>query len=55
MYKCSTFYAPDDEVGILWSDPEIGIEWPIADPIISDKDRQFQPLATLPQDKLPQI
>ncbi len=49
MYKCSTFYAPEDEVGILWSDPAIGIDWPVTDPIISAKDRQFEPLAAIPQ------
>ena len=55
MYKCSTFYAPDDEVGILWSDPQIGIEWPVTDPIVSDKDLQFGPLAAVPKEKLPHI
>ncbi|MBW2634366.1 MAG: dTDP-4-dehydrorhamnose 3,5-epimerase, partial [Deltaproteobacteria bacterium] len=33
-YKCSDFYAPDCEKGIHWSDPDIGIAWPIADPIL---------------------
>ncbi len=55
MYKCSTFYAPEDEVGILWSDPEIGIDWPVTDPIISAKDRLFEPLAAISKEKLPQI
>ncbi len=39
-YKCSDFYAPDDEGGILWSDPDIGIEWLIKEPIISEKDKK---------------
>lgn len=44
-YKCTDFYHPNDEGGILWSDPRIGIEWPMPegfttdDLIISDKDR----------------
>jgi dTDP-4-dehydrorhamnose 3,5-epimerase len=38
LYKCSTFYAPDDEYGILWSDPDIGIQWPGADFQMSVKD-----------------
>ena len=38
LYKCSEFYAPHDEGGILWSDPDIGIHWPITDPIVSGKD-----------------
>ncbi len=39
-YKCSDFYAPDDQIGVLWDDPDLGIEWPIQSPIISEKDRQ---------------
>ena len=38
LYKCSDFFAPDDEGGILWSDPDIGIDWPVEHPIISEKD-----------------
>lgn len=37
-YKCTDFYAPDDELSLIWNDPEIGIEWPIGDPILSSKD-----------------
>jgi len=55
MYKCSTFYEPDDEVGVLWSDPEIGIDWPVTDPVISEKDRRFKPLAALSRENLPQV
>ena len=40
-YKCTDFYHPGDEGGIIWNDPEIGIEWPgmTAEPLLSDKDR----------------
>ena len=39
VYKCSDYYAPETEGAILWSDPYIGIDWPIgSDPILSDKD-----------------
>lgn len=44
-YKCSDFYAPGDESGILWSDPEIAIDWPVEKPIISDKDKIYQHLS----------
>jgi dTDP-4-dehydrorhamnose 3,5-epimerase len=40
-YKCSDYYDPEDEGGLLWSDPDIGIDWPVKDPILSAKDRQF--------------
>lgn len=43
-YKCTDFYHPGDEGGLLWSDPEIGIQWPIEDGmelIISDKDKKW--------------
>ncbi len=41
LYKCSAFYDPEDERGILWSDPAIGIDWPVKTPIISPKDQKF--------------
>lgn len=43
-YKCTDFYHPGDEGGILWNDPEIGIEWPlegIGEPFLSEKDRKL--------------
>jgi len=41
-YKCDEFYHPEDEGGLAWNDPTIGIAWPLAageEPILSDKDR----------------
>lgn len=39
MYKCSDFYSPKDERGVLWNDSEIGIEWPLdGEPILSKRD-----------------
>lgn len=46
-YKCSDFYDPENESGILWSDPEIGIRWPIPSPILSPKDQNHLPLKKL--------
>ena len=37
-YKCTDFYAPDDELGLAWDDPEIGIDWPVDQPLLSAKD-----------------
>lgn len=44
-YKCTDFYHPNDEGGLLWSDPNIGVEWPIEDGLeltISDKDQNWE-------------
>jgi dTDP-4-dehydrorhamnose 3,5-epimerase len=38
-YKCTDYYDPADEGAIRWDDPEIGVEWPIALPQLSDKDK----------------
>ncbi|HTQ78513.1 MAG TPA: dTDP-4-dehydrorhamnose 3,5-epimerase [Thermoanaerobaculia bacterium] len=37
-YKCTDYYAPHDEQSVRWNDPDIGIAWPITDPVISPKD-----------------
>ena len=37
-YKCSEIYHPEDELGLRWNDPDIAIEWPALNPILSDKD-----------------
>lgn len=37
-YKCTDYYSPQDEAAIRWNDPAIGIEWPIAEPLLSTKD-----------------
>jgi dTDP-4-dehydrorhamnose 3,5-epimerase len=41
LYKVTEEYAPDLDRGILWNDPDIGIRWPIAEPILSPKDTQL--------------
>lgn len=43
-YKCTDFYVPGDEITIAWNDPDIGIAWPVEDPILSSKDRDAPPL-----------
>ncbi len=48
LYKCSAFYDHEDEGGILWSDPAIGIDWPVKSPIISPKDKKFVHLEQIP-------
>ncbi len=53
MYKCSDFYAPESEKGILWSDPDLGIDWQLKDPLLSGKDSQFLCLKDVPTEDLP--
>lgn len=43
-YKCTELYHPEDELGVIWNDPDIGIAWPIDAPILSTKDRTLPPL-----------
>ena len=45
QYKCTGIYSNKAESGILWNDPQIGIEWPLTDVQLSDKDRKAQTLA----------
>ena len=51
-YKLSTYYDPAAEAGIAWDDPEVGVAWPIADPVVSERDRSAPRLAEL-ADELP--
>jgi dTDP-4-dehydrorhamnose 3,5-epimerase len=53
LYKCSDFYSPGDEQGIIWNDPALAIPWPISDPLISEKDAKYSSLAEMPQEFLP--
>ena len=39
LYKVSEYYAAEKEKGILWDDPDIGIEWPTSRPVLSEKDK----------------
>ena len=43
-YKCSEIYHPEDEQGIRWDDPIIGVQWPGLNPVLSDKDANLQNL-----------
>jgi dTDP-4-dehydrorhamnose 3,5-epimerase len=52
-YKCTDYYAPAHEGGILWSDPEIGIDWPVDNPLLSEKDRTYPRLQDLAPENLP--
>jgi dTDP-4-dehydrorhamnose 3,5-epimerase len=52
-YKVSRFYNERDEGGLIWNDRDIGINWPIKDPIISKRDRAYPCLHELRPEQLP--
>jgi len=53
LYKCSDYYDPGDDRGVLWNDPGIGIDWQTPSPILSNKDNGYLRLAQIPGDHLP--
>lgn len=54
LYKCTDVYRPDDEGGVRWDDPDLGVDWPLqANPLLSDKDRALPLLADLDAADLP--
>jgi len=53
QYKCTDFYDPTSELTIAWNDPEIGIRWPIEEPLLSAKDRDAPNLSDCAPELLP--
>jgi dTDP-4-dehydrorhamnose 3,5-epimerase len=51
-YKCTDLYEPASEIGVAWNDPTLAIPWPIAQPLLSDRDRRNPTLAEL-MERLP--
>ena len=45
QYKCDDFYAPECDGGIPWDEKEIGVEWGVENPVLSEKDKKHPPLA----------
>ena len=53
LYKCSDFYDPASEYGIIWNDPDLAISWGVANPLVSEKDAKYSTLAAMPREFLP--
>jgi dTDP-4-dehydrorhamnose 3,5-epimerase len=53
-YKLSSLYDPATEAGIAWDDPDVGVDWPLSDPRLSDRDRNAPRLAEV-ADELPWV
>lgn len=51
-YKCTDLYAPQCEGSVLWCDEDIGIDWPISDPLLSEKDERAPKLRDIPPERL---
>ena len=49
-YKCTEYYHPEDEGGVMWNDSLVGIEWPIAEPLLSQKDCGYAPVSDRRED-----
>lgn len=52
-YKCTDYYNASAEGGIIWNDPDLGIDWPIDSPVISTKDAAYHRLKDIPHKSLP--
>lgn len=55
LYKCSDFYDPQDEHGIVWNDPDLAIQWGIDSPLVSARDDANPTLALAPREFLPRF
>jgi dTDP-4-dehydrorhamnose 3,5-epimerase len=53
-YKCTDIYYPANEVGFRWDDPDVGIAWPVREPILSEKDGRLPLLRDIPAEQLPE-
>ena len=53
IYKCTEHYDPADELGIYWDDEELAIDWPVTNPLLSDRDRQLPKLKNVLAANLP--
>ena len=55
VYKCTDYYAPLDEFGIVYNDPGLDIDWQVKFPVLSERDLSLPALKDIPEDKLPVV
>lgn len=53
QYKCTALYHPESDSGVLWDDPDIGIQWPVEYPLLSEKDKVLPRLSEASRGRLP--
>jgi len=55
VYKCTDYYHPQSERGIMWNDPELNIDWsiPLDENMLSEKDKKHLPLSKMAEEDLP--
>jgi len=51
-YKCTALYSPEGDGSIAWDDPDIGVKWPVSQPVLSSKDKQAPRLRDIPAERL---
>jgi dTDP-4-dehydrorhamnose 3,5-epimerase len=52
QYKCDDFYVPESDSGLLWNDSDLKIDWPIKNPILSEKDKKQQTFKNFSENNL---
>jgi dTDP-4-dehydrorhamnose 3,5-epimerase len=52
-YLVDNYYNPADELGVAWNDPEIGADWGVSNPILSERDKSNPLRRNIPADRLP--